>query len=172
MVKKIILTLCFIIICTQTHAAHWIKYDPVTNLNPRCIIGDGVKVGAVAGYDTYDIPLSGWLASDFQECEDAKGSFDKIDPSIITGSRVVDWTQAEIDAFNLARQTARTLSNRTVSKAQFNQTHLKAFVKILLKQINISRTNDGLSTFIIQQLKDAINAEVDSGNSDGTVPGF
>ena len=98
MVKKLLLVIFMFLLATEAHAAYWIKYNATTNLNPRCRIGDGVKIGAVASYDTYDQPLVGWLASNEAECADASVRNRKVDQSIVSGSRVVDMTQAEIDA--------------------------------------------------------------------------
>jgi hypothetical protein len=104
MVKKLFITLSVLLICSTSHAAFWIKHN--NSSNPKCVIGDGVKVGAVASYDTYDTPLTGWIRSDITECEDANGSNKKLDLSIVSGSRVVDMTQAELDAIAAVKAQA------------------------------------------------------------------
>jgi len=166
MVKKLLLIIMFLLISTNAHSAYWIKYDIATTFNPRCVTGDGVKVGAVTSYATYGIPLSGWLRSNITECPDANQSNVKVDSGIIVGSRIVPMTQTEIDAVALAKQQAATLSLHNSAKGEFNNTHLKAFIKILLNEINILRSQHSLSNRTMLQLRNAINAEIDSGNSD------
>jgi hypothetical protein len=83
-----------------------------------------------------------------------------------SGGSVLKMTQAEIDALNAQEQTDVTLGNRQTAKANLDERHLKAFVKILIDEINILRANDGLSNRTINQLNTAINNYIDTGAVD------
>ena len=79
---------------------------------------------------------------------------------------VVEMTQGEKDALDLAEINADIQSNRTSSKNYFNETQARALIEILISEINILRSNDGLSDRTIQQLKTAIDNKIDSGDVD------
>lgn len=59
-------------------------------------------------------------------------------------------------------QNIQTANDKVAAKAEFETRELKAFVKILIDEINILRANDGLSNRTIQQLRNAIDAEIDA----------
>jgi hypothetical protein len=96
-----------------------------------------------------------------------------------SGGNIVEMSQPEKDAVDLEISTAAVLGNRAGSKLEFNKTYFKAFIKTLIDEINILRADiDAMSKEApqitvrnrpprtIQQLKNAVIAEIDSGNSD------
>jgi hypothetical protein len=59
--------------------------------------GDGYKLG-ICEKNNQNIAANCILASE-QEWSDATGQYKKLNKSIVTGSRVIDWTQTEIDDY-------------------------------------------------------------------------
>ena len=99
---RILLAIGFMLCASTSEAAFWVKFNPSTTYDARCVIGDGVKLGAVASYTTYDSPLSGWKKSDIVECEEAKLPLKKVVGGVLT-----DMTQADIDGVAAAKAQAQ-----------------------------------------------------------------
>lgn len=84
---------------------------------------------------------------------------------------IVEMSQAEKDALDAAEQAAFELTVRTGSKAYMDNFNdfgliLRAMVSIMMKEINILRTEHSLANRTFSQLKTQIKSEVDSGDVD------
>lgn len=101
---KIFLAIFILVFCNQAEAARWVIFDEVTKQVKRTAIG-GVKVGCAN--DGYVIIQSNCIWATTQEFDDAQQPNKKVDKSIIMGSRVIDMTQAEIDAIVQAKADAQ-----------------------------------------------------------------
>lgn len=177
-IKTLLIVLFTFAICVNAHAEKWVCFDSVNGNSIRRVVeGDGKSLG-ICDINNSNIDPECILATD-TEYTNAKKQFKKIDKAQSPGARVIDWTQTEIDDFNTAQTVAQSLSKRLVAKNQFNETQFKAFIKILINEINILRKDiDDMSKEVNQavdrnrpartiiQLRNAIDAEIDSGNSD------
>lgn len=84
---------------------------------------------------------------------------------------IVEMSQAEKDALDAAEQAAFELTVRTGSKAYMDNFNdfgliLRAMTSIMMKEINILRTEHSLANRTFSQLKTQIKSEVDSGDVD------
>ena len=156
--------LASILLTTTAYAEDWICFDSGDKHINRTVNGDGLRLG-ISGINNSNIDPDCILAV-APEFTNAKLAFKKVDTGLALGSRVIDWTQPEIDTFTQAQADAQTASNRQGAKDFHDVTAMKAFIKILIDEINILRANDGLGNRTIIQLRNSINAEIDSGNSD------
>jgi len=96
------LIVLFLFIAVPASAENWIcqKPDGLSRIN-----GDGVTLGICAKNNQNINPDC--IEATGQEYTDAGLTYKKLDKSIVTGNRVVDMTQAEIDAIVLAQATAQ-----------------------------------------------------------------
>lgn len=121
---KIILALLFCLVCTNASAEFIICQKPGSTL--RTAQGDCLKLGVCSDFNNQGLNPACIIATD-QEWLDAKGQFKKLDKTIVTGSRVVDWTQSEIDAYNQAQADAENIG-QCVSIDDLDVTIKEAFV--------------------------------------------
>ena len=78
---------------------------------------------------------------------------------VIQIAEIMNKSQLEVD-------TAVTLALRESSKVELNRQHMRAFVEILIDEINALRGQHGLQPRTIQQFKNALNNKIDSGDLD------
>jgi len=84
-----------------------------------------------------------------------------------SGGSIIEMTQAEKDALDLEVETKLKADNKLKSKLHFDEAHFKAFVNVLLNEINSIRKKLDLPNRTKQQLKNALNEEIDSGSDTG-----
>ena len=95
---KRILTIIIVFICVEAHAGYFLSH------NNGNIIRTVKSCGAVCSNNPNLIRITE------QEYNDSRLSNKKFDVSVITGSRIIDMTQAEIDAIAQAIFDARALA--------------------------------------------------------------
>lgn len=90
---------------TQVYAEQWVCFDSVTKRVNKVVEGDGMRLG-ICGLNNSNIDPNCILAT-AQEYDLAKQAYKKVDKSVISGSRVIDLTQAEKDAILQAEADAQ-----------------------------------------------------------------
>jgi len=95
--KRLILVVIFTLVTTMAHAGLWVCAD---GNKLRTMRGDGYALGiATLNYASIDVNC---IQATHQEYDDARLQYKKLDKTVITGNRIVDWTQQEIDDYEQA----------------------------------------------------------------------
>lgn len=97
--------LIILLTSTASFAEQWICFNPTTKYVESTIEGDGMVLG-ICGLNNSNIRSDCILATKL-EYDKAKQAYQKVDTSIVTGSRVIDLTQAEKDAVIQVEATAQ-----------------------------------------------------------------
>jgi hypothetical protein len=84
---------------------------------------------------------------------------------------IVEYTQAEKDAQDAAQDAAHDASVRSSAKSGLTGFHsepmlLRAFADVIKDEINILRAEHSLAARTLQQLRNAIDSRIDSGDVD------
>ena len=162
--RKLIVLLATLLVPTISHAEHWICYESKTvgavtyNDISRYITGDCLTLGLCSGFDNTGLQSQCFEAVN-NEFDLVSLANKKVDPLAAAGSRIVDLTQAELDAIaaaeaqaiaNAKATTISTLDNKvdgvklndmTLTKVDAkidainNLADAKAFLKLLVRAI-------------------------------------
>jgi hypothetical protein len=100
MKKLLLIATIFLFISSSAFAEKWVCEKATKTVRTQ---GDGFKLG-ICGKNNTNINPKCILATD--EEYNLSGQFKKIDKSIVSGPRVIDMTQAEIDAIVAAQAAA------------------------------------------------------------------
>jgi len=101
---KTFFTLLFLLIAGQVNAEMWINYNISTLVIEGRRIGDCKKLGICSGFNNSGVSL-GWFEAVKNEYDNAGLSNKKVDLSQSVGNRIIDKTQAELDAEVAAEQS-------------------------------------------------------------------
>lgn len=138
----------FVYDTTNDRSKDWIVSSPIDPTYPV-----GVDEGAIKDPDIsalLSIPLKYWKHS---------------------GGAVVEMSQAEKDAVDAVITAAIVLRQKEAAKdiidtLQSQGRMIRAFAEIIIREINILRALGSLPDRTLNQLKSAIQAEIDAGTSD------
>lgn len=93
-----------ILVATPSYAERWICYDELALNVTKRVQGDCLALGICSGFNNTGL-LPNCFEATAQEFQKAQDFYVKVNISNGVGNRVIDWTQAEIDA-DLAEQAA------------------------------------------------------------------
>jgi len=102
---NIIVSSLILLIATTAHAERWVCYDGATFSITKRVEGDCLRLGICSGYNNTGIQANCVEATSVEWDKSAQ-QYVKFDTSVVSGSRVVDLTQAEIDAILAAQAQA------------------------------------------------------------------
>ena len=149
--KKIIMVLLILSVCRVASAERWVCFDATTKRIKRTAIGDGLRLGICGKNNSNIIPTC--IEANLQEYTDAQLPYKKIDVSVVSGNRITDLTQVEIDAILQAESDAQEASIISAIE-KFNVTNLE-LMTALIQRINVRIPSNPITKQeIIQQLKD------------------
>jgi len=150
--KKILL-LVFSLICSIANAELFVcqSSSEITQRNHlRKIQGDCMRLGVCSDFDNKGINPNCIIAS--KEEYDSVMEFKKLDFNVVSGSRVIDMTQAEQDALTQAEADAQALAEQSMLD-RFDVSQLE-LMTALIKRINVRIPNNPITkSEIIQQIK-------------------
>jgi len=110
--KKFILLLIGLLIAGNVYAEGFICYDSTTKKIIKRVSGDCKKLGLCSGENNTGLQSNCIVAKTRQEWIDSKLNHKKVDVSQSV-NRIVDWTQAEIDAETQAKTIAKKAADTT-----------------------------------------------------------
>lgn len=115
--------------------------------------GDCLKLGVCSGFNNTGVDENCIIATKAEY--DAAGPFKKLDKGVVSGSRVVDMTQAEQDAITQAEADAELAAKQAaVDKLDVS---IEDVIVALVKRINVRLSSAGLSPItkaeVVQQIK-------------------
>ena len=125
---KIILTI--FLTSTTCFAESWVCFDSTTKYVQVRMQGDGLSLGITGLNNSNIIPTC--ILATTEEYAKASDRFTKYDASVVTGSRIVDMTQAEKDAITTEEAATALTNKRTDAKSQYTLPYLKTIVHALL----------------------------------------
>jgi len=181
--KKLGIFLIVLLITTPAFAEKWICYDELNFSIVKRVQGDCLNLGVCSGANNTGI-ASNCFEATAQEYQAGSQFFKKINTSALIGSRVIDWTQQEIDSYIAAQASSTDASIREESKTGFDGFNsqalaYKALVEILIDEINLLRqaitemtvetnqlTDRNLPPRTLAQAKTAIKNKIDGGTLD------
>lgn len=98
--RKFLITILLLISTKLVFAENWICYDGQTKSITQVVQGDCKRLGLCSGFNNQGLQDNCFEASQ-DEYEKAGQSQVKIDPSVVSGNKVVDFTKEEKDAITL-----------------------------------------------------------------------
>lgn len=125
MYRWLILVLSILLLTTNAFAEKWVCQKGNSLIKKE---GDGVRLG-VCDVNNTNIAPQCILATE-EEYNLASQQYKKLDKSIVTGSRIIDMTQAEIDALVLSEQSAQAQAD-TIATEDLSVTLKEAFTAFI-----------------------------------------
>ncbi len=148
-----------LLVASNAYAEKFVCYDDTTKHITKVRQGDCKVMGICLGNNNTGM-LSNCFYATHSEYDQAKQSHKKVDTAQAVGSRVIDWTQAEIDAETNANAAALTTSIRSGAVNNVNSfltagVEIRALIEVLNKR-------DNYLTNRIIELQNRVQAMIDS----------
>ncbi len=159
--RVILIISVLLVFPTFASAEKWICYDQSTNEITRKVQGDCLALGICSNFNNTGMKSNCFEVTDGEYTKSFE-QFVKVKSDNVVGNRVINKTQAEIDAINLTQQNQQVSDQRQESRDILTRREMLALIKAIVQEFNRSRTVDGVSTITEQQIKDALNNTINN----------